>query len=367
MKHLLLGTTALVAAGLMVGEAYAADGVKLGIGGRYLGAAGGIIDEDDSTGESGDDRHDDVVKQDIEVYFTGETTLDNGLTVGARIELEGQNQDDDQVDATFAYLSGGFGEFRLGDTLEALGQMCYLVPTASAMFGADSPNFNFSNSGVNGDSATNGTCYGIDDKSTKLAYFSPNFAGFSFGLSYTPDNTEDQRNLNAGGGTGLDEDTGQNSNNVSVAGNFTQDFNGFNVYLGGAYSFANREEPDNSNRSEINGYVGVGFGGWTVGGAYSLRDDVTTNGEDQQVYGVGVTYNWEAWTVGLGYSHGDYETDADANEDEMDIFALTGSYALGPGIQIDGVVEYTDYNEDGNSDDADYNGIGVGLGLGIQF
>jgi len=54
------------------------------------------------------------------------------------------------------------------------------VPSASAIFGADSPNFNFSNAGINGYGATNGTCYGVDDKSTKIVYFSPNFAGFSF-------------------------------------------------------------------------------------------------------------------------------------------------------------------------------------------
>ena len=41
MKKALLGTTALIAAGLAFGNAaYAADGVKLSIGGRYMGAAG---------------------------------------------------------------------------------------------------------------------------------------------------------------------------------------------------------------------------------------------------------------------------------------------------------------------------------------
>jgi hypothetical protein len=75
--------------------------------------------------------------------------LDNGLTVGARVELEGQTSSD-QIDAVYAYFSGGFGEIRFGDTGEAMAQLCYVAPTASGIFGADSPNFNFSNAGVAG-------------------------------------------------------------------------------------------------------------------------------------------------------------------------------------------------------------------------
>ena len=41
MKKLLLGTTALVAAGLVAGEASAASGLKLGITGFYRNAIGG--------------------------------------------------------------------------------------------------------------------------------------------------------------------------------------------------------------------------------------------------------------------------------------------------------------------------------------
>src|SRR5262249_53022655 len=210
MRKALLGTTALIAGGLAVGDAYAADGVKLSIGGRYMGAAG-VLFAEDADGYATSSTRNYVFKQDVEVYFLGETVLDNGLTVGARVELEGQTQAADQIDAVYAYFSGGLGEIRFGDTGEAMAQLCYLVPSASAIFGADSPNFNFSNAGVAGAGnrnipgygATNGTCYGVDDKSTKIVYFSPNFAGFSFAASFTPDNTEDTHNTLGGAGTRL--------------------------------------------------------------------------------------------------------------------------------------------------------------------
>jgi outer membrane protein OmpU len=376
MKKLLLGSTALVAAGLVAGEAYAADGVKLGIGGRYMGAAGvnAIQDFEDNTGNEHPRTY--VFKQDVEVYFLGETTLDNGLTVGARIELEGQTSSD-QIDAVFAYFSGGFGEIRFGDTAEALAQFCYLVPSASGIFGADSPNFNFSdNAYALGYAATNGTCYGVDDKSTKIVYFSPNFAGFSFAASFTPDNTEDTRNTVAGAATRPDQDIGQNSENVSVAANFTHDFNGVNLILGGGGTWSlERENKQGTNvdeRTEYNAYARVGFAGFTFGGAYSLRSNTNLSGADAQVYGAGVTYNWDAWTVGFGWTHGDYEyyaTPPDVLEDH-DVFSLTASYALGPGIQLDGVVEYDIDSFDGNGVAGtfdNYEGLAIGVGTLISF
>jgi hypothetical protein len=390
MKKALLGTTALIAAGLAVGDAYAADGVKLSIGGRYMGAAGVTFDDSDVPGLD-DTWRDYVFKQDVEVYFAGETVLDNGLTVGARVELEGQTSGD-QIDAVYAYFSGGFGEIRFGDTSEALGQMCYLVPSASGIFGADSPNFNFSNAGITGYGATNGTCYGVDDKSTKLVYFSPNFAGFSFAASFTPDNTEDTRNTVDGAATRFDNDPGQNSQNLSVAGNFSHDFNGVNLVVGGGGTWSFDREGDGNvtdERSDYNAYAQVGFSGFTIGGAFGYRNNVTSGGGDSIIYGGGITYNWDAWTVGLGYTHGRYEAAAgdlafaagggvatvfNTNDivDDSNVFSLTASYALGPGIQIDGVLEYYDYqgDEDGGVPefaDRDYTGFAFGLGTLISF
>jgi predicted porin len=391
-----------MAAGLLVGEASAADPVKLGIGGFYYGAAGVVGGEEDGSHEPGDSRRPEVFKQEVEVHFKGETTLDNGLTVGARIELEGQSASDnggqngnkpfdgtdssqDQIDEVWAFVRGGFGEFRFGDDSEALGQLCYLVPTASVMFGADSPFFNFSNAGDgNGYSSTNGTCYGIDDKSTKAMYFTPRFWGFQFAATYTPDNTEDSRNNEAGGAGGRpSNDAGQNSRVWSLAGNFVQDFNGFGVVVGGGYSSSDRERSAGSDdRQEVNAYANVSFAGFTIGGAYARRFNLSSSVDniDAQVYGAGVTYNIDAWTVGFGWTHGDYDISSDDDTDRYDVFSLTGSYALGPGISIDAVAEYYDQNDDNNNTggtsnsstgnvatDVDYSAWAVGLGLAIGF
>src|SRR5262245_19044081 len=161
MKKVLLGSTALVAAGLIAGHAEAADGVKLSLGGYYRGAAGLMFDDFDGAAAGVEDNlRDYVFKQDVEVHFSGETVLDNGLKVGATIQLEGQTSSD-QIDEVYAFFSGGWGELRFGDDDEALTAMCSITPSAATNFGPDSPFFNFSNAGVgNGYTATNGTCYG---------------------------------------------------------------------------------------------------------------------------------------------------------------------------------------------------------------
>jgi hypothetical protein len=404
-----------MAAGLVMGQASAADPIKLTIGGFYLGEAGATFD---TSGSGNDKQHDShsrreyAFAQSIEIHFKGETVLDNGLTVGARIELEGQMAQDcdggacgpgtkpfdstdngnhgDQIDKAFVYFKGGFGQAQFGDQAEALGQMCYLVPSASTqdgtyLFGPDSPNFNFSNAGVNGFGPTNGTCYGLGNNSTEVAYFTPTFYGFSFGASFMPDNTEDSRGFESGGFGRPTNNAGQVSNIWSVGGQYKNTFDslgGLGVVAGGAISGGTAENTFAGNSDDVmeyDAYAQLSYAGFTLGGAWSLIHNGfagTSAGPDDavwQVFGVGLTYQYDAWIVGIGATRGLYDNPAN-QQDQYNIVSLTGSYALGPGIFVDGAVEYYDYNGSHiapsgtfNGLDGDYSAIGVGIGLGINF
>jgi hypothetical protein len=374
INRLCLGSTAFTTVGLLAADVMA-DGVKLEIEGHFKSAAGGALADDYSAASVviGNDLRDYVIKQDVEIHFRGETELENGLTVGVEIELDGQTSDD-QIASVYAYFEGGFGEFRFGDTEEAYAQFCYQVPSASTLFGADSPDFNFSNAGIAGYAATNGTCYGVDDNSTKLVYFSPEFAGFQLAASFTADNTEDTRNTLAGAGTRFKNDPGQNSENLSIAASFIRDFDAIRLILGGGATFSFDKE-DNPNSTEnargYNAFAQVVFSGITIGAASELRQNLADDGEDQWVYGAGATYAWSDWTVGLGWTRGDYEQAPGANgvgpfNADHDIYSATVSYELGPGISLDGVIEYSDYS---SHDPAgpDYHGLAAGVGTIVAF
>jgi hypothetical protein len=376
MHQTLLGSTALAAALLSAGPTVA-DGIELEIGGRYKGAAGTVVSEDfsGSSGVAGGDVRGYVFKQDVEIEFEGEAELDNGLTVGATIKLEGQTEEDaDQIADVYAFFSGGFGELRFGDTEEAYAQLCYQVPTASELFGADSPDFNFSNAGMAGYAATNGTCYGVDDNATKVVYFSPEFAGFQFAASFAPDASEDTRNTLDRAGTRFSDDDGQNSETLSLAANLAHDLNGIELILGGGATFSFDKEVNTNDTGKARGYnayAQLAFSGFVLGAAAELRENLGDDGADQLVYGAGATYGWSAWTIGVGWTRGDYESAVGANDGDPfnaghDIYSATAAYALAPGISIDGVVEYSDYR----SNDAagpDYQGLAIGLGTHIAF
>jgi outer membrane protein OmpU len=101
MKKLLIGTTALVAVGSIATGAQSADRIKMGVGGYFLGFF--VVGDQDL--DAGLRNHD--VQREGEIIFSGSTKLDNGITVGAQVQLEAETCAD-QIDETFMYFSGGF-------------------------------------------------------------------------------------------------------------------------------------------------------------------------------------------------------------------------------------------------------------------
>ena len=99
MKKVLLAGTALVGAALFAAPASAE--LKLDLGGHFKGY-GVYVDED---AEAADQR-DFEFRKDTEIHFTGETTLDNGLTVGVHVEQQVEN--DNLNNESYAYFSGGW-------------------------------------------------------------------------------------------------------------------------------------------------------------------------------------------------------------------------------------------------------------------
>ena len=164
MKKILYGTTALVAAGLTAGETMAASGLKLGIDGFYNNSIGGSFGNAPTTqfpsggggvttaGLGNFDRQAVSMRQEIRVDFTGQTQLDNGITVGVLVGLNGENvaksDSDEQFDRAYADFSGKFGLIRIGEASGALVTDCITDPgNVTSNFGVNSPNESYSDVG----------------------------------------------------------------------------------------------------------------------------------------------------------------------------------------------------------------------------
>jgi hypothetical protein len=385
MKHILLGTSALVAAGLLVAPANAAEKIKLGLGGFYNAAMGanfggdddGLSAPGDDSFESGYARNEFDIHQNIEVHFKGETTLDNGITVGGRLELEG---DDDAERWDEAWM---VGEFRFGSEDEAAILTCVgEAGSVTANFGANSPNEAFNNAGVNGLGPVGsfGSCYGVAGDGLKLIYFTPQFGPVNFVVSYAPEANADDKGPTTNTSSELDGDTQEDA--VSVGMNITHEGNGFSLLgsLGASYIIDDTADDDETEFYAAG--LQVGFGAFTIGvggeiiNNYDDAFGVTSTGggdpvapdSDLWTAQIGGNYAWDAWTIGLAWTHGEMEISSSGDEDTIDYVSLNGSYALGPGINLEGNIGYSNYDDDDtDGNPADYDAFEVGFGTAISF
>lgn len=133
MKKLLIGTAA-VALGLSMASSAEAQGVKLDVGGHMKGYVSWTDTDDnvdqDGLGVTATDLSDDSVRgfdilRETEIHFSGETTLDNGLTVGVHVETDIDNNlvdpattasfsDEFDTEEAYAYFSGAWGRMNFG-------------------------------------------------------------------------------------------------------------------------------------------------------------------------------------------------------------------------------------------------------------
>ena len=395
MKRILMGTTALLGAGVAAGPAMAADPIKLSVGG-FFKEAYMVVFDDDGEGERGNERNTDGFFNDAEVHFTGSTVLDNGLEVGARIELEGET-DGDQIDEAWVWFAGGFGEVRIGSDDDALANACVVPPGGTGNFSAFSPNQWGANDdngntlgGVTflGGLGSNSVCTGVDIASDaqKILYITPNFGGFQLTVSYTPEGSVENHTNNGGPHIGMPTHVSDNArHNVSTYLTYSYDGDGWGLTAGAGGSWhGHREEGGVSaafrplkERDFYQAGLNLNFGNFAIGGAFEYFNDWVSLGPDitadAWVAGGGIAYTSDAWTFGAQYSHHDSDGEFVGVDSHVqrDRAVLTANYAMGPGINIDGELGYTwvdaDVDDHSLSNVDGYDAIEIGIGTNITF
>jgi len=366
-------------------------------------------------------RHTDV-DQEGEIFFTGSTTLDNGITVGVNVQLEAYTTGD-QIDEHFVFINGNFGRIVIGAENSASYLMHYGTPGAVPYHGVDSPGM-WHLVGTAGNAAAVGspvaTPPSFVSDANKITYFTPRFSpGFQFGFSYTPDNT-DVGGGGAGGGriTTDTNDEGQ-QNIVSVGVNFVRAFgdvdfawslgweHGFHEGNGtgaaaagatcGTQNGANTAlvciaDPDATSGRDIaaTGFQ-IGVGGWKVGGAFQYDDQGQERDNERYEMSAGVTYGAGPWSVG---AQGAYGVDQDGDvasdcptvhqgllttntpqngansgctndADQVVAGEIGGAYTLGPGVTIGAAVQgWRGWGDDGNEN---FDGVAFTMGTSLSF
>ncbi|MFL2919128.1 MAG: porin [Thalassobaculaceae bacterium] len=353
MKKILLGSTAIVAAGMIasVPSADAASKMKLGVGG-YMEQWFGFTSGDDGVGQ---DYSGFSTVSDGEIHFKGKTKLDNGISVGVNVQLEAQ-QGGDQIDEQYMTVSGGFGQIIIGDENSAMYKMHYAPSDYGiGMNSGDNTAWNKPVSDAEGDSINMGSHYrspfgatyiepdAVND-SAKISYFTPRVSGFQLGLSYAPDGSQDNN--------GLPNRDAVNSDYIMVGANFVQKMGGMSVGISGGYGTVTDAAAGGVEPEATSFGIKMGMGGISAGVAYANFSDHGT--KDQEGLMAGVAYSSGPMGVSVSYYHGEKDgNNGDAatldGQAERDVIHLSAKYAMGPGVTLAGTLGHAVYS----SDDAD--------------
>ena len=355
MKKILLGSTAIVTAGMIMSAPVMAAGhaekMKLKVGG-YMEQWVGFTSGDDGVSQdySGFD-----IKSDAEIHFKGSTKLDNGMTIGVNVQLEA-SQNGDQIDESYMIVKGSFGEINIGDENSAMYKMHYAPSDYGiGINSGDVTAWNQPLADAEGDSISKGSSFrapfgatyiepeAVND-STKITYYTPRVSGFQLGMSYAPDASQDSN--------ALPNRDAQNSDYVMVGANFVQKMGGMNIGISGGYGTATDTNAGADEPEATSFGIKVGMGGISAGVSYANFSD--HGNKDAEGINAGVAYSAGPMGVSLAYFHGekDGNNGSAATLDghaESDAVHLSVKYAMGPGVTFAGTLGHSTYS----SDDAD--------------
>lgn len=352
MKKLLL--TSVAVSGLALAATPARAEVELELGGYFKGYMA-WVDQDELPG---DELNDIDMVRDTEVHFGGETTLDNGLTVGAHIEADADGGDGFGVDESYLYFSGDWGRVNVGAEDGAAYLLQVAAPSADSNYDGIRQFVSPFNSSVAGVDLN--TDYAVDPsgKADKLTYLSPVFNGFQAGVTFSPD-TDSADSF----GIGEDDVAGEIGRTYELAARYEGEFNNIGLILGAGYSYGELEDEataDDDDREVWNVGLDLDVGPVGVGAAY-VSDNNASDDNDTDTIVVGVDYTTGPFKIGASYLNEDQEDDQ-----ELDRYSGGVNYEYGPGMSFRGTLTFVDAEEDGTGgDDAD--GVALLVGTQVEF
>jgi predicted porin len=346
MKKGLLASTALVGASLLAVSANAGtptvgDNFEVSIDGTLrFGVL--VWDQDEGFGTDASTRGYKFQTDESEVRFHMRGTADNGLAYGFDIEMQTQTDDTVNADETWMFLEGDWGRVELGDQDDAADRMFVggedVMPGRGGFDGDVGDVFNF------GDINLSGPSLSITSDNTKVTYFTPRFAGFQVGASWTPDASQD-------GGDDTDgDDAVSNDSLYSLGLNYQNTFGDFGLTVAGTYTGGDHENSGVVEDPEVWGIgANVSYAGFELGAGYANHNETniltaaTAAGADAgEWWDVALAYTLGPWQVGVGYFNSNESNIAPAPDSEVSIFSIGANYTVAPGWTIASDINFVD-------------------------
>ncbi|MBK8175907.1 MAG: porin [Rhodospirillales bacterium] len=318
-------------------------------------------------------------KHNSEVCVIGQTTLDNGLTIGVNIQLEAFTEAD-TVDESFLFLqSPTVGQAIIGDKDNAAYLLHVTAPDGGiSIDSGDTVKSRFfeTGPGVLFDSPLATTNLRLNDNdSGKFTYITPRFAGFQVGVSFIPEfesGGDDNSALTQAGSGDSGRAAGQ-KNGVAGGVNYRDVIGGVGVQASGGFlraeSFSGGANTNNANLLAYNAGAQLSYGGFAVGGGWMYVPQgqrTATTRFNGSSWSAGASYEFGPYKVGADYFSGNNNRTPNGGKDRLDQAALSGTYVLGPGIRLVGGLFYYNWQAE-NKLSENENGIGAATGLKLSF
>lgn len=304
--------------------------LETGVGG-FINAGGGVADPAGTHAQFG-------LFRDAEVHFRVKGVMDNGLTVRARVELEGFSAFD-QIDENWVSVSGAFGGILIGGADTALneqGGVGVVYPSG--------PYFNYYDGTGRITPGDPGPMVGKND-SIGVRYW-VNLAGIEVGASYQPSATAD-------GPLDSNNFIFPTNDQYAVGANYSGDIGGVGFALGGGYLWSDDTELAHAG-------VELSHDGFTVAGFYDRdeRDGVigAITAERLDRFGLGGMYESGPWSVGGGYTL----TDRKNGRADSDFVHVGAGYDVIPGVTAYGAAQW-------GENEQDVDGYGVFSWVNLRF
>tara|TARA_R100001086_G_scaffold130823_1_gene67841 strand:- start:2141 stop:3316 length:1176 start_codon:yes stop_codon:yes gene_type:complete len=349
LKKQLLSTSA-IALGVAFAAPASAQEWNMDWGGFYNSHVGYVTVDSNTPAHAGADFDGVDVFANTEIHFTPSVTLDNGLTFGVDIQMEGTNNGGGAtgIDETYLTIKGDtLGRIDLGNENSAGYKMTVAAPQVKGGIGINSPSISgfvpisngaggnlpwlFRDSGISSYAEVLG-----NNDVPRITYYTPSFNGLTLGVSYAASSNVAGAGANAGNNFGVNRNAGV-TDIFDIGLAYSQSFNGVDLDLSARWGTAeNNTGLVGTDDPEVwNVGASIGFNGWVIGGGYGENDNGGLRAFDSEGWSLGVTYDIAGpWSVGFDTYQGEYKGIGAASGDtaEYEAYQLVGSRSLGAGV-----------------------------------
>lgn len=399
MKKQLLSTSA-IALGVAFAAPASAQEWNMKWGGFYNSHVGYVTVDSNTPAHAGTDFDGVDVFANTEIHFKPSVTLDNGLTFGVDIQMEGTNNGGGAtgIDETYLSISGDtLGRIDLGNENSAGYKMTVAAPQVKGGIGINSPSISgfvpisngaggnlpwlFRDSGISSYAEVLG-----NNDVPRITYYTPSFNGLTLGVSYAASSNVRSAAV-AGGGNNAGNNFGVNRNigvtdifDIGLA--YSQSFNGVDLDLSARWGTAeNNTGLVGTDDPEVwNVGASIGFSGWVIGGGYGENDNGGLRAFDSEGWSLGVTYDIAGpWSVGFDTYQGEYKGNAagggaSGDTAEYEAYQLVGSRSLGAGVTwavyaayVEGAVNANLGGTFGANANTETEGTVIGTSINLSF